>query len=224
MKVLLLVLFSALSLLATPAQEAKIRAEITRAFHDAYPTMQIRSLKITPVSGLYKRVADYDVAEVALTRDDLRRSRGSVMVTFTHGTKKRKLYFKYALDAEITLYTAAMPLQRDRAITPETVRKTTLPFTTLFHEPVGEEALYRYVARRSIKAGAILTRDKLKARTDIQRNDKIRALIRDGGVALSFEATALQAGNVGDIIRIRKDYKRRFKARVLSNTEVEVLQ
>lgn len=224
MKVLLSVLFFAFTLLASPSQEAKIRSEISHQYRHTYPTMQIHAVTIKPVSSLYKRLSDYAVTDVSLTRDDLRRNHGNVMVTFTHNGKKRKLYFKYSVDADISLYTAAVPLQRGRAITPETVVRKTIPFTTLYQRPVDEEGLYRYVAKRNIKVDAILSLDKLKERTDIQRNDKVRALIHDGGVTLSFEATALRDGNVGDIIPIRKDYKRRFKARVLSNTEVEVLQ
>jgi flagella basal body P-ring formation protein FlgA len=224
MKILFLILLFSLGLFATSAQESEIRSAIMKKFQQAYPTMQIDHLKIGPVSSLYRKLGDYRVSDVTLTPDDLKRSRGNAMVTFTRGAKKRKLYFKYRLGAEITLYTAATDLQRGRAITPETVLQKTLPFTTLYHKPITEEAFYHYVARRTIKADTILSPDKLKKRTDIQRNDKVNARISDGGVSLSFEATALQAGNVGDIIKIRKDYKRRFKARVLSNTQVEVLQ
>ncbi len=224
MKVLFLVLLITLELLATPSQESEIRSAIIGKFHETYPTMKIKHLQIKPVSSLYRKLADYRVADIALTTDDLRRSRGNVMVTFTKGGRKRKLYFKYNLSAQITLYTAATDLQRGRAITPETALQKTIPFTTLYHKPITEEAFYHYVARRNIKEDAILSPDKLKKRTDIQRNDKVSALIRDGGVSLSFEATALQEGNAGDIIKIRKDYKRQFKARILSNTQVEVLQ
>jgi flagella basal body P-ring formation protein FlgA len=34
----------------------------------------------------------------------------------------------------------------------------------------------------------------------------------------------MQDGNTGDIIRIKKDYKKSFKARILSNTTVEVVE
>ena len=224
MKLFVYLLFFTLTLHATPAQEAKIRSMIEQAFSRHYPTMQIHTVTLKPATSLVKRLGEYSVTHVAITKDNLRRNRGNVMVTFEKGKKRRKLYYKYTIGADITLYTAATGIQRNRALTPDIAVKKTVPFKTLYHKPVDENDFYNYIVKQNIKADAILSRNQLKKRTDIQRNDKVRAIIRDGALALSFEAKALQSGNTGDIIKIRKDYKKHFKARILSNTEVEVVQ
>ncbi len=224
MKILFLLLFLLSCMLATPAQEAQIRTILKTRFHAAYPTMIIERIDLKPATSLINKLADYQVSDVTITKDTLRRAKGNVMVTLQKGSKKRKLYFKYRIHADITLYTAATSLQRERTITPETAVQTTIPFTMLYHRPVDESAFYHYVARRHIKAGSILSYDQLKKRRDIARNDTVTALIKDGGLVLSFQAKALQEGDVGDVIKIRKDYKKRFKARILSNTTVEVIE
>jgi flagella basal body P-ring formation protein FlgA len=224
LKLFLYLILLVLNLHAGGAQEAKIRAALQNSFQKHYPSMQIHAITLKPSTSLIKRLTDYSVTHVAITKDNLRRSKGNVMVTFEKGKKRRKLYYKYSIDADIALYTAAVDIQRDRALTPEVAEQKSIPFTTLYHKPIDENDFYRYVAKQRIKSGAILSQNLLKKRTDIQRNDRVRAIIRDGALALSFEAKALQSGNAGDIIRIQKDYKKRFKARILSNTEVEVIQ
>ena len=224
LRLLLSLLFLAVTLLASPQQEAKIRSILESRFQQHYPTLQIHAITLKPATSLITKLQAYEVADVALSRDDLRRSRGNVMVTLQKGDKRRKLYFRYRIDADITLYAAATTLQKERAITPDVAIRKTVPFTLLYHQPIDDKDFYRYVAKQRIKAGTILTRDKLKRGSDISRNDTVTAIIRDGGVALTFEARALQSGNVGDIIKIRKDYKRQFKARIISNTRVEVVE
>ncbi len=224
MKLFVYLLFFALALHATPAQEAAIRSALQKAFIEHYPTLQIHAIYLKPSTSLINRLTEYRVTHVAITKDNLRRSRGNVMVTFEKGKRRRKLYYKYHIDADITLYTAATDLQRNRALTPDVAVQKTVPFTTLYHTPVDESAFYRYIAKQNIKADTILSLNRLKKRMDIARNDSVRAIIRDGSLSLSFEARALQSGNVGDIIKIRKSYKKFFKARILSNTEVEVVE
>ncbi len=211
-------------LFASPLHEAKIRALLQKKFQEAYPSMQINAIHLQPSSNLIHKLDGYRVTNVAVTKDTLRRAKGSVMVTLQKGQKKRRLYFKYNLDATVTLYKSAQPIQRGARLIPQMATKVTIPFNALYHRPITDEAFYRYVAKQHIGVNKPLTIEKFKNAPDIQRNDTVTAVIKEGGIELQFTAKALQDGNVGDIIRIRKDYKRHFKARVLSNTDVEVVE
>ncbi len=222
-KVSLLLLFT-LSLFATTLQESKIKEMLHQKFQTTYPQMQFHKITIKPTSTRKNRFAAYEVQNITITRESLKRAKGSFMVTLKKGEKIRKTYYKYRIDATIPLYKSSTLIQKGRVITPETAELTEIPFTTLYHKPFDASDFNRYVAKQPIKEGTILSMEKLKRSTDIQRNDEVTALIRDGGVQLRFRAKALQEGNVGDIIRIRKDYKKRFKARILSNTTVEVVE
>jgi flagella basal body P-ring formation protein FlgA len=185
LKLFVYLIFLTLSLHAGGTQETKIRAALQKSFEKHYPSIQIHTITLKPSTSLIKRLADYSVTHVAITKDNLRRSKGNVMVTFEKGKKRRKLYYKYNIDADITLYAAATDIQRNRAVTPDIAVQKSIPFTTLYHKPIDENDFYRYVAKQRIKSGAILSQNLLKKRTDIQRNDKIRAIIRDGALALS---------------------------------------
>ena len=211
-------------LYATPQQEEAVKQALHQKFETIYPTLTIERIEVKPSSGLIKRLHDFQVDKVTITKDNLRRAKGNVLVTLKKGEKKRKVYFKYQIFADIALYKTNRPIQRGSTITPNDVSLATIPFKTLYHKPLTDDAFYHYVAKQNIKEDRIVTLEKLKRATDIQRNDKVTAVIKDGALALQFQVKALQDGNVGDIIRVRKDYKKQFKARVISNTQVEIIE
>jgi flagella basal body P-ring formation protein FlgA len=211
-------------LFCTPLQENKIKEILHQKFQNNYPQMQINAIDLKPASNLGNRFSDYQVKSVSITKDNLKRAKGSIMITLHKGDKIRKTYYKYKIKATIPLYISAATIQKGRIITPDIAQHTEIPFTTLYHKPIDYSDFYHYVAKRTIRENQILSFEKLKRTTDIQRNDEVTAIIKDGGLQLQFRAKAMQDGNTGDIIRIKKDYKKSFKARILSNTTVEVVE
>ncbi len=185
--------------------------------------MNIENITIKPTSTLIHKLKEYKVSKVAITKDDLRRNKGSILVTFTKNHKQRKLYYKYSINATINLYVANEHIQKGRIITPNIVNLESIKFKSLYHEPFKAQDFNQYYAKYTIKENKPITYEKLKKNRAIKRNDHVTAIIQDGGVILNFRATALQEGDIGDIINIRKSYKKRFKAQIISNTSVKVL-
>jgi len=224
LKIFLLLLLLPLTLLSATLHETRIKEMLHQKFQSTYPQMHIESIEIKAVSTLPKRLHDYHVTLLNITRDNLRRAKGSVMVTFAKGDKIRKTYYKYHIHATIPLYKAATDIQKGRTVTTDLADYSEIPFTTLYHKPLADADFGLYAAKRHIKAGDILSFEKVARTTDIRRNEKVTAIIRDGALQLQFGAKAMQSGNIGDIIRIKKDYKKSFKARIISNTTVEVVE
>ncbi len=223
MKIIFLLFFSGLTLFATLIQEEKIKHSIEEKFLKHYPSMQIESISIKATSTLINRLQNYKITKVTLTNDDFHRNKGSILVTFEKNHKQRKLYFKYHIEAMIDLYVANQRIQKGRIITPSIVNLESIKFKTLYHEPFKAQDFNQYYAKYTIKESTPITYEKLKKNRAIKRNDHVNAIIQDGGVVLNFRATALQEGDIGDIIKIRKNYKKRFKAQIISNTTVKVL-
>ncbi len=223
LKIIFLLFFSGLTLFATSIQEDKIKHLIEEKFLTHYPSMNIENITIKPTSTLIHKLKEYKVSKVAITKDDLRRNKGSILVTFAKNHKQRKLYYKYNINATINLYVANEHIQKGRIITPNIVNLESIKFKSLYHEPFKAQDFNQYYAKYTIKENRPLTYEKLKKNRAIKRNDHVTAIIQDGGVVLNFKATALQEGDIGDIINIRKSYKKRFKAQIISNTTVKVL-
>ncbi len=223
MKIIILLFLSIVTLFANPTQEHKIKEVIKQKFTEHYPTLHIQKIDIKATSTLIKKLQNFKVADVIVSKDDLHRNKGSVMVSFIKNSKKRKLYFKYHITATIDLYTASQRIEKNRLISSDVSSLDTINFTKLYHEPITDNQLNQYCAKYTIKEGTPITHEKLKKESLIKRNEHISAIIQDGGLVLNFTAIAMQEGNIGDIIKIKKDYKKSFKAQIISNTTVKVL-
>ncbi len=53
---------------------------------------------------------------------------------------------------------------------------------------------------------------------------RIEAFYTNNSVAISFAATSRSEGSVGNIIKIKSDDQRIFKAKVLNNTTVKIIE
>ncbi len=223
MREIFILLFFIFPLFADMSYEHKIKKMLEDKFIQTYPGMQIEDIKIKSASSLIKKFSDFSITALSITKDNLKRSKGSILVTFKKANKQRKLYFRYDIKATIALYKTTDAIKQGREITPDLASLQRVPFTTLYDKPVKERDFYKYAAKTNIKEDSILSLRLLKKLTDIKRNDKVTAVIKDGGLSLEFGVKALGDGNIGDIIKVKKDHKKIFKAKITSKNSVEIL-
>ncbi len=223
MREIFILLFFIFPLFAGTSYENTIKKMLEDRFIQTYPTMQIENIKLKSASSLIKKFSDFSVTAISITKDNLKRSKGSILVTFKKAGKQRKLYFRYTIKATILLYKTTTPLKSGREITPDIASLQRIPFTTLYDKPINDNDFYKYIAKTNIKEDSVLSMRYLKKLTDIKRNDTVTAVIRDGGLSLEFSVKALGEGDIGDIIKVKKDHKKIFKAKIISKNRVEII-
>ncbi len=223
MKRIFILIFLTASLFANELFEDIVKNMLERKFLQTYPSMEIENIDIKSASSINKKFSTFKVVKLSITKDNLRRNRGSVLVTLKKGNKRRNFYFRYNINATIALYKTTIPIKTGREITPDLVSLQRVKFKTLYDTPIKNKDFYKYIAKTNIKEDSVLSLRVLKKLTDIKRNDIVTAIIKEGGVTLSFSAKALGEGNIGDIIKIRRDHKKIFKAKIVSKNSVEVL-
>ena len=220
-KILLSLLFS-ISLFANN-QEA-IKEALLQKFLATYTNLQIDSLEIKPPSKFPKNFEDYTFEEIYISKTDLKKSKGNFSATFTDGFKKKKLYYTYKMVAFIDVYVAKYSIRKNHTITPRLLKHKLVKFTHFYDQPIDEGYFFDYSAKRVIKAGQIVTKRDVKENLAINSGDFVKATIRDGLVEINFRAKAIDGGNVGDIITIKRGYKKRFKAQIVAKDRVEVIE
>ncbi len=223
MREIFILLFFIFPLFAGTSYENTIKKMLEDRFIQTYPTMKIENIKLKSASSLIKKFSDFSVTTISITKDNLKRSKGSILVTFKKAGKQRKLYFRYTIKATILLYKTTTPLKSGREITPDIASLQRIPFTTLYDKPINDNDFYKYIAKTNIKEDSVLSLRYLKKLTDIKRNDTVTAVIRDGGLSLEFSVKALGEGDIGDIIKVKKDHKKIFKAKIISKNRVEII-
>lgn len=222
---LCLFLFLSISLFANgEIHIEKIKKYVKEEFLKTYPNMNINSLVIKRYSKLPKEFQTYKLKEIYISKANLKKEKGSISAIFTNDIKKRKLYYNYTLEATVEVLRANQYIQKNRTLSDDLVDFITIKFTNFYQKPITAYYLNKYRARTTIITGKILTTRHISKVTTIKRGDSLRATLRDGGVEVSFSAVALKDAHVGDIIKIKRNHNSFFQAKIISNTEAEVIK
>lgn len=79
-------------------------------------------------------------------------------------------------------------------------------------------------AKFKISENSVLQNSMIEKIPDIMVGDRIEAYFNNNSVNVSFAASARTEGVVGDIIKIKRDDKRIFKARIVNNNIVKIIE
>ncbi len=208
---------------ATPLPTKNIKELIKNSYTKQYPTIKINSIRVTQIAKTPKRFDNFREEEIILSPASLKRNRATLSVLYSSPQKDKKIYFKYQIKATIDLYKANQVIKRGEALTIDNLTLHTTPFQSLLAQPISKLDLNEYSAKRTIKKNRIITTLDIKKSIDIQKNQKVNALISDGELKIMFQATSLQAGNIGDIIKIKRSKNKILRAKIKSKNSVEVV-
>lgn len=81
-----------------------------------------------------------------------------------------------------------------------------------------------YRSKLRISEKTVLEENMLEKIPDIKIGDRVQAMFINNSVNISFAVTARTEGVVGDIIKIKNDDKKIFKARIINNTSVKIIE
>jgi flagella basal body P-ring formation protein FlgA len=81
-----------------------------------------------------------------------------------------------------------------------------------------------YRSRLKISENSILQKSMLEKIPDVQIGDRIEAMFINNSVSISFAVTARSEGVVGDLIKIKRDDKKIFKAKIINNSTVKIIE
>ncbi len=79
-------------------------------------------------------------------------------------------------------------------------------------------------AKTVISSEVVLQNNMIEQIPDILPGDRVDAIYSKGIVIVSFPAVSRSRGVVGDIIKIKRDDNRIFKARILNNNKVKIVE
>jgi flagella basal body P-ring formation protein FlgA len=205
------------------ANISTIKRYVSEKFLEKYPSMHIDNLDIKRYSKPPREFEKYKLEKIHITKNNLKKEHGNLSVTFKLDKKRKRLIYSYHLEATVDVLKANQYIPKGTTLTDDQVDFVNIKFTNFYQEPITVYHLNSNRARTSIKIGKILTTRHISKVTTLKRGDSVTATLRDGYVSVSFQAIALKDAYIGDIIKIKKDYKKFFKAKVISRGRVEVV-
>ena len=217
------ILIISIFILSLCANDNDIRYSIKKKLQSTYPTMQIHHLAIQRLTTLPRGFKNYKQKAIYISKASLKNSHGTFYVEYTNGVKIRKIFYKFQIDAKISLFVASSDIPRKTEIDESYVDFKEVEFDHISFKPIDERYLHGYLTKRDIKKGAIITTKDLSIKPDIKRGDILNASLYSDGIIVNFSVKAMQDGRIGDIIRVNKDHKKIFKARIVSNSSVEIV-
>ena len=204
--------FVKISPISTEALERDVAAYYTQH----YPSIAIAAVAVTPRVYTPELPAEYTVT---ISDTAYKSARGTFYITGSDGTK---LFFDYAVDAKVRVFTARRDLRRDAPVDAVTVQRSAVPLDTLNSPPLDDLAGGTYRLKRHLKSGEVVMRRHVEVAPLVLRDADVLATLKTGNVLIEFHAIALQDGALHDMISIQKPDGKRLKAKVVGENKVEI--
>jgi len=97
--------------------------------------------------------------------------------------------------------------------------------STLRHEPLSIlKVVNNFRAKLNIASQSILQNSMIEKIPDINLGDRVNAIYSKGIVNVQFLVVARSEGVIGDIINVKREDKKMFRARILNNTKVKIVE
>lgn len=201
-----------------------IRQALIKKFQNTYPTMEIKQLYISPLGHISKRYDNYRLKTVYISQAALKANHGTFSALYSNGKKEKKRFYKFLLDATVSLYQAHQEIPANTPLDSSMVDLRQTHFKYIRFTPINRRYLYNnYLTKRALHEGDIITTKDLKIRPLIKHGQSVQATLHESGISATFSAKAMQDGARGEIIRIKRHPNIILKAKVLSEDQVEVL-
>ena len=221
MKAIILFLLLTLTLFSAQVKdfEKEIKSFLYKKFTTYYKTLNINQISLSSNQNNLKIDNNFKIYQIILPKNALKREKGTLSVILTNKTKQKRLYFRYKIDADALVFVAAEDIEAYTPLMQSMFFTKRIKFTNFYDKPIVD--LQGLESKVFIPQGKILIQRLVRKIPLVHRGDLLSAVARDGRVEVFFNVKALDDGQKGEVIKVRREYKI-LKAKVLSRSEVEI--
>jgi flagella basal body P-ring formation protein FlgA len=223
LRLLIISLLITSSIFAEVVPVSTLQKAIQEKFMEYYPALKIKHIDIKALSNNHN-LEHFTLDKILIQGASLKRKRGTFSVLYRSDTKKKKKYYRFQLDATLGVYRSAHFLKRQTPLLSHNLNYEEVPFNNFSAMPISEQYFDLYESKRSIKEGKIITLNDVQKILDVKRGELVDATLRDESVVLNFKVKAIEDGSIGDIIKVKRGYYKKFRARILSTNQVEIVE
>ena len=196
-----------------------------KKFQEAAPLVLIEekpriSLK-TSLPSDFKR---YELIDVHISDAMLKKNSGSFIAIFKVGTRERKIYFAYEMNAKVMVFKAKRNLLNGKILTNDDYESVLESLDALPPRVLMNEMPQNGMIKNGVKEGQILTDFHIDIKKSVSKKDTVKALLKDEGLEIEVQATLLEDGDIGDVVKIKTEQGKILNAKVLSSHEVIILE
>ncbi len=182
--------------------------------------IKIESIEIEPTS--YFDLDGYTIEYIDFSQNLLRRDRGTFYVDFKSTERDKRLFFRFKIDAHIEALVATKNIDTSTNLSYNNLKVERVKVGEFLSLPLKISIVGNHASKNYIREGDIITSRDTKKIFAIEKNSKVNAILKDGLVSIEIEATAMEAGSIGDTIRIRMNDRTYNQAVVINRGLVEI--
>ena len=211
-------LFSVLSFIISPG--GKLKDEITSSLMKTYVAYKSIEIELIQPLGVYDSAALSASKNITINNN--------IALIPIRIIKKNSVTEKY-ISARIKLfkevYECVKEISRNNKLKSDDCTIVTVDVALFRKKPVEiSTPISALMCKTNLRPGEILFSEDLIRVPIVKNGDRITAEYNLNGVTVSFEAVARQNGAEGDCISIISPDKKQFKAKIINNSTVAVME
>jgi flagella basal body P-ring formation protein FlgA len=123
------------------------------------------------------------------------------------------------------VYVAARKIYKNEELSASDFMIEEKEISSLRVDPISSvKNIEKFKARFNISSETVIGANMLEPIPDVKIGDNVHAIYSKGVVNISFDAVARKSGVIGDIINIKNEEKKIFKAEILSYNTVKIVE
>ncbi|KIM10589.1 MAG: hypothetical protein KU37_09845 [Sulfuricurvum sp. PC08-66] len=134
----------------------------------------------------------------------------------------KRSFISYSVQATYSLFIASQTLSSGTLLTMENTKLVIVPFEHIYDALIDFEMLGSVQTTRYLKEGKPITLRDVQILPLVEEKAIVNVKLMEGNIALSLWGTALQKGNMGDLITVMRTDGTKIKAKVVGKNLVEV--
>lgn len=169
-----------------------------------------------------------DYKEIKINRSQSFTITGDLAYVPVTVVKKSNDTFNTSIVLKVNLFTFALiandDIQRNAELNESQFRTAIIDVTKFRDEPILNQDLQSLRSKFMIEKDSPLLKNMVEEKPVIQAGDVVWLNTRVGMVNIKMSATARQEGKVDEIIRVKSDDNKLYRAKVLDNNNVLVME
>lgn len=219
-KIVLSLLLSCLFLWANSFNIEQIKFALATEFKNKFPQIIINNIDIHTAT-LPKNFEEYSFIRLAEGKFD--KASGYLRAEFKAPDKlKKNVFFRYFIKAKLEILRANKDLARGEALRAEHYKVAFYDFDKVPMGALAGNDDLDLIARTNIRKNAILRQNMFKANHLVKKNTQLKGILNDGDVKISVELMTLEAGNKGDVIKVKTKDGKVLQAVIVGKNQVSL--
>ncbi|WP_260604835.1 flagellar basal body P-ring formation chaperone FlgA [Campylobacter sp. MIT 12-8780] len=196
----------------------QVKLELIKTYQNKFPTLIIKDIELH-TNSLPRDFSQYKFLKLA--QGKFNRANGYLRAEFKSPQNlQRNIFLRYFIKADLEVLRANKDLERGQSLSAFDYNLVLMSF-----DKVPQDALLRdddldLIAKTTIRKNSILKKNMFKGNKLIKKNNTIQGLLKDEGLNVLIEVSALESGDKGEIIKVKTKDGKVMQGQIINKNEV----